>query len=144
MVNPEKVELMSKIALFEHSQGRKTLKLNNYFRSDFRTSIAMRSVPFGILTYLLLFVGSLLWDETWLVDLSAKVGIYFTAAIVLASLIVFVYLYCLVAGLVQSRQYENLRSDFREYSLNLRRLDRLYQRESAAAAEKMNESVTEL
>ena len=134
MLNAKKVEYMSKLALYEHTDGKKTLKLNNYFKSDFKAYTAMRSVPFGIITYLLIFAIVLLWDINWLVDLSGRVGIFLTAAILFAGLVVFVALYCIVSALILSHQYEDLRSSLREYSLSLRALDRTYKKEETENA----------
>ena len=120
---------MSKLALYEHSKGKKTLKLNKYFKSDFKVSAAMRSVPFGILSYLLILAAVLMIDTGWLVNLSGRIGIFLTAAIMFATMVVFVVLYCIISGAVLSHQYENLRSSLREYSMNLRGLDRTYDKE---------------
>ena len=134
MLNAKKVEYMSKLALYEHTNKR-PLKLNNYFRSDFKVSSALRSVPFGIITYLLILALALMWDTDWLVNLSGKVGIFLTAAIIFASLVLFVALYCIISGVVLSHQYEDLRSSLREYILNLRGLDRTYDQEEAGSRE---------
>ncbi|MBQ9814936.1 MAG: hypothetical protein IKH67_03050 [Lachnospiraceae bacterium] len=135
MLNAQKVEYMSKLALYEHSKGKKTLKLNKYFKSDFKASAAMRSVPFGILSYLLILAAVLLVDTSWLVNLSGRIGIFLTAALAFASLVVFVVLYCIISSAILSHQYEDLRSSLREYSMNLRGLDRAYDKEKQDSPE---------
>ena len=134
MLNARKVEYMSKVAMYEHNNKRQ-LRLNNYFRSDFKVSSAMRSAPFGIIAYLIIFALVLLWDTDWLVNLSGRIGIILTAALFLASLVLFVTLYCIISGIILSRQYEDLRSSLREYIINLRGLDRAYDSEDAVSRE---------
>ena len=135
MLNAQKVEYMSKLALYEHSKGKRTLQLNKYFKSDFKVSAAMRSVPFGILAFLLILAAVLMWDTGWLSNMSGKLGIFLTAAIIFACLVVFVVLYCIISSLVLSHQYEDLRSSLREYSIDLRGLDRTYEKDRQESQE---------
>ena len=54
MINNRKVELMTKIALYEHDEGKQTIRLNKYFKQDYASTNLLRSAPLGFICALLI------------------------------------------------------------------------------------------
>lgn len=129
MVNNKKAELMSKIALYENSEGKRTLKLNKYYKQDYATSHLLKSAPLGFLTALLIAVLIFFLKNDWPIAMYKELGGTATVIIILASLLVFVIGYCFFAQYMFNHKYENFRGNLRTYGLYLKRLERIYDEE---------------
>ena len=64
MLNKKKVELMSKIALYERGEGTTTLRLNKFYKTDYSSRSFFSSVPLGILTGFLILILVFVADPT--------------------------------------------------------------------------------
>lgn len=51
MLNEEKVILMTHMASYESGEGRKNVKIGNYFRSDYIAVQVLKSVVCGTIAY---------------------------------------------------------------------------------------------
>lgn len=129
MLNSNKVEIMSKIAVYEHSEGKKALRLNNYYKNDYTSAKLLSSLPLGIITAIIISALIFCYDTEWPLKMIASVGGVWTIVICLASLVVFVIAYCFFSAYMFNKKYEGNRGDLRRYSLNLKRLERIYNEE---------------
>lgn len=129
MINNKKVELMSKVALYEHGEGKQTIRLNKYFKQDYASSNLLRSAPLGILCAILIIVILFIAKETWISELIEIVGGIAAIIIIVVAVAVFVTLYCFFSQYMFNHKYENFRGNLRTYGLHLKRLDKIYEEE---------------
>lgn len=138
MLNKKKVELMSKVALYEHGEGKTTLRLNKYYKTDYSSANFLSSVPLGILTGLLILALVFIADSDWINKLYVQIG--GTAAVILiaAAFILFVVGYCFFSLYMFNHKYDRYRGNLMTYGLNLRRLNKIYEEEKQAKENQSN------
>lgn len=124
---------MSKVALYEHGEGKTTLRLNKYYKTDFSSRNFLSSLPLGIITGILILALLFVADTDWIVRAYETIG--GTVSVILLVLIfaLFVVAYCFYSLYMFNHKYDNYRGNLRSYSLNLRRLKRVYEEEAQAA-----------
>ncbi len=132
MLNKRKVELMSKVALYEHGEGKTTLRLNKYYKTDYSSANFLSSVPLGILTGLLIGLLVFIADTNWVMRVYEEIGGTGAILIFAAGFILFVVGYCFFSLYMFNHKYDNYRGNLRTYGLNLRRLKKVYEEEQAA------------
>lgn len=120
---------MSKIALYEHGEGKETLKLNRYLKDDYTSVKLLSSLPLGILTALLLTALVFCLDTDWPLKLYSDIGGTFAVLLYAALFVVFVVLYCLFSAYMFKLKYDRHRGNLRRYGLNLKRLETIYSEE---------------
>ncbi len=124
---------MAKVALYEHGEGKKTLRLNKYYKTDYSSANLLSSVPLGVLTGILIVALIFLVDVNWVVKVSEKLGGTLAVIVLAAAFILFVAGYCFFALYMFNHKYDRFRGNLRTYGLNLRRLKNVYEEERNAA-----------
>ncbi len=123
---------MSKVALYEHGEGKTTLRLNKYYKTDYSSRNFLSSVPLGILTGILLLALIFVADPDWIIRSYERIGGTASVLLVVAAFILFVVGYCFYSLYMFNHKYDNYRGNLRTYGLNLRRLKRVYEEEEQA------------
>ncbi len=121
---------MSKVALYEHGEGKTTLRLNKYYKTDYSSANFLSSVPLGILTGLLLLVLLFVADSNWVNKLYLSIGGTAAIFLIVAAFILFVVGYCFFSLYMFNHKYDRFRGNLMAYSLNLRRLNKIYEEEN--------------
>lgn len=122
---------MSHIALYEKGEGRETLRLNQYYRHDLDRSNSFRSIPRGILSFVLIIGLTFAADKAWFVDLCGKIGTVWAAILMVLAFLVFVFIYCIYSTWMFRNNYDDYRGHLNKYDLNLKRLDAIYEKEKS-------------
>lgn len=138
MLNSKKVQIMSKIALYEHGEGKETLKLNKYLKDDYTSVKLLSSLPLGILTALLITALVFCLDTDWPLKLYSSIGGTFAVLIYAGAFVVFVALYCLFSAYMFKLKYDRHRGNLRRYGLDLRRLETIYSEEQNEQTDKFS------
>ena len=120
---------MSKVALYEHGEGKTTLRLNKYYKNDFSTANLLSGVPLGIVTGLLLMVLIFIGEPDWVIKSYEAIGGTASVLLLLGCFILFVVGYSFFALIINNHKYDHFRGNLRSYSLNLRRLNKVYEEE---------------
>ncbi|MBR3244994.1 MAG: hypothetical protein IKF90_20270 [Parasporobacterium sp.] len=129
MLNKKKVELMSKVALYEHGEGKTTLRLNKYYKTDYSSANFLASLPLGILTGILILVLIFVADTGWLGKLYDKIGGTWAVILLIAAFVLFVVGYSFFSLYMFNHKYDKYRGNLMAYGLNLRRLNKIYEEE---------------
>ncbi len=130
MINNKKVELMSKAALYEHGEGKQTIRLNKYFKQDYASTNMLRSAPLGFVCAVLIVTLIFILKSNWVSALADKTGGVLAIIIIVVAIVVFVALYCFFSQYMFNHKYENFRGNLRTYGLYLKRLEKIYDEES--------------
>ena len=129
---------MSKIALYEHGEGKETLKLNKYLKDDYTSVKLLSSLPLGILTALLITALAFCMDTDWPLKLYSSVGGTLAVIICVGAVVVFVVLYCLFSAYMFKLKYDRHRGNLRRYGLDLKRLETIYSEEQNEQTDKFS------
>lgn len=143
MVNEEKVKLMTKLAIYESTKGKKQLNISKYYKRDyvrynmFKTAVAA-TVAFILLLaiYVMLHMEELLLalNDMDILQEAEKLGIFY---------LVYLVVYMLIARLVYAKKYENIKPNVIQYNHNLKKLKEMYEKEEKELREKrVGRSVT--
>lgn len=124
---------MSKVALYEHGEGKTTLRLNKYYKTDYSSRNFLSSLPLGIITGILILSLIFVADTDFLLRAYEKIGGTASVILLVLAFVVFVAAYCFYSLYMFNHKYDNYRGNLRSYSLNLRRLNRVYEEEAQAA-----------
>lgn len=138
MLNNKKVQIMSKIALYEHGEGKETLKLNKYLKDDYTSVKFLSSLPLGILTALLITALVFCMDTDWPLKLYSSIGGTFAVLLYIGAFVIFVVLYCLFSAYMFKLKYDRHRGNLRRYGLDLRRLETIYSEEQNEQTDKFS------
>ena len=130
MVNEKRVKLMTRLALYEQTQGKEDFKINEYYRKDYvgmhlLLSFLFVTVGYALVVGLILLAGF----QTILDDLSTGLIIAIGTTAVLGYIGVLVA-YLIMAGIVFTTKHNRATRRIDAYNQNLGKLMRMYRRES--------------
>ena len=129
---------MSKIALYEHGEGKETLKLNKYLKDDYTSVKLLSSLPLGILTALLITALAFCLDTDWPLKLYSSIGGTLAVITYVGAFVVFVVLYCFFSAYMFKLKYDRHRGNLRRYGLDLKRLETIYSEEQNEQTDKFS------
>lgn len=129
MINEEKVRIMTNLEIYETNKGRRQFNIIKYYKRDyvryhmFRTAVTTTLAFFifvGIYIYLHFeeLLASL--TEMDLLGEAKKIGVMY---------LIFLVFYLLVAWVVYAYRYNRVKPDVIQYSRNLKRLRKIYEKE---------------
>lgn len=131
MLNGERVMLMTQMASYENGEGKKSIKIGNYFRSDYIAVQVLKSIVCGTVTFAILFALYIFYDfELFMQDLY-KIDLITFAKDVLTRYAVSVVAYCLLTYIVSTYRYAKAKNSLRTYYHSLKKLNSLYGEENA-------------
>ena len=126
MLNEERVILMTKLAAYEQSEGKKMVAAGKYFRSDYIGIQVLKSVIGGTVAYFILFALYILYDfENFMNDIY-KIDLFVFAKNILVYYAVFVVAFAAITFFVYSYRYTKAKKSMRTYYLNLKKLSSMY------------------
>lgn len=126
MLSEDRVVLMTRMASYEKGEGKKNVKIGNYFRSDYVAvqvlkSVICSTIAFGIIfgLYILYNLEELLQDlyTIDLFDYAKNIMIYYGC---------FVIGYGVLTYIVCSWRYARAKKSLKNYYHNLKKLNSLY------------------
>lgn len=133
MLNEKKIALMTKMAIYEQGEGRKSIPMSKYYRSDYLSlRIINTAIVVTIAYFLVIALGVLvnlekILDELVSMDL-LKIGRY-----MLIVYLVVIALNIIVTYFVYTHRFKRYRKGLNEYNGNLKKLYAICKEESRQA-----------
>ena len=129
MLNEERVILMTHMASYERGEGKRNVKIGNFFRSDYITVQVLKSVISITIAFAVVFALYILYNlEVFMQDLYAIDLIAF-AKNVLIYYAVTVVGYGLVTYVISSYRYARAKNNLKLYYHHLKKLNSLYEQQ---------------
>ena len=126
MLNEERIVLMTHMASYEKNEGRKNMKIGNYFRSDYIAVQVLKSVVCSTIAFAIGFALYIFYDfETFMQDLY-KIDLLAFARDVLIYYAISVVTYAVVTYVVCTYRYARAKSNLKKYYYNLKKLNAFY------------------
>uniref|UniRef100_UPI004055DDB5 hypothetical protein n=1 Tax=Acetatifactor sp. TaxID=1872090 RepID=UPI004055DDB5 len=126
MLNEERVILMTKMASYDQCEGKKNIKIGNYFRSDYIAIKVLKSVFCATIAYAIIFALYIFYDfETFMQEIY-KMDLLQFAKNVLFYYAVTVVVYGILSYVVYSYRYTKAKKSLKVYYQNLKKLNSLY------------------
>ncbi|MGN1146751.1 MAG: hypothetical protein ACI4R5_09900 [Acetatifactor sp.] len=126
MLNEKRIILMTKMASYEEKEGKKNLKIGNYFRSDYIAIQVLKSVLCATIAFAIVFALFILYDfETFMQDIY-KMDLIGFARSVLIYYGVTVVVYGSLSYIICSYRYAKAKKSLKCYYHNLKKLNAMY------------------
>lgn len=126
MLNEERVILMTQMASYEKGEGRKNVKIGNFFRSDYIAIQTIKSVIAATIAFAIVFALYVLYDfETFMLDLY-KMDLFAFAQNVLIYYAVALLGYAVLTYIICSWRYAKAKKSLKCYYHNLKKLNSFY------------------
>jgi hypothetical protein len=127
MINEERVILMTHMASYEAGEGKRNVKIGNYFRSDYVISQVLKSVISGTIAFAVLLALYILYDfETFMQDLY-KIDLVSLAKNILSCYGIALAVYAVLTYAVCTYRYAKAKKSLKNYYHNLKKLNSLYE-----------------
>lgn len=129
MIDPKKVRLMTKLAVYEEGPGKKDLKINGYSKKTYVNIKQLESIIAVTVSYIL---GMLLYCFGIYTDIISRgLGFpyqkYIVHAIILYFLLIIIDILC--TRRYYTKVYNKMKEDIKQYDHNLYRLEKYIQKE---------------
>ncbi len=130
MLNEKKIALMTKMAIYEQKEGRKSLPMSKYYRSDY---ISLRIINTAIVTTIAFFLIaglSVLVNVEKLLDELVSMDLMKIGKNILIAYIVVILFQTAMTYIVYSYRFKKYRKGLNEYNGNLKKLYAINKQES--------------
>lgn len=133
MIDPKKVRLMTKLAVYEEGPGKKDLKINCYSKKTYVNIKQLESIIAITMAYILGMVLYCFGIYTDIISrgLSFPYQKYIVHAIILYFLLIIIDILC--TRRYYTKVYEKMKKDIKQYDRNLYRLEKYIQKEEDRA-----------
>ena len=129
MINESRIKLMTRLAAYESSEGKKNMSIGTYFRGDYISGQIMKSIIYGTVAFALVFVLYLLYDAEKLMESIYEIDLMGFGKELLIRYLMFIGIYSVITYIVYAVRHRRARRKLRIYYNNLRRLDSMYRKE---------------
>lgn len=129
MINESRIKLMTRLAAYESSEGKKNMSIGTYFRGDYISGQIMKSIIYGTVAFALVFALYLLYDAEKLMESIYEIDLMGFGKELLIRYLVFIGVYSVITYIVYAVRHRRARRKLRIYYNNLRRLDSMYRKE---------------
>ena len=127
MLSEERIILMTRMASYEQGEGKKNVRIGNYFRSDYIALQTLKAIVCAILVFGILFGLYVLCNFEDLMENLYKMDLLAFAREVLTYLAVMVGGYAVLTYIVCTWRYARAKKSLKCYYHNLNKLNSLYQ-----------------
>ena len=130
MLNEKKIALMTKMAIYEQKEGRKSLPMSKYYRSDY---ISLRIINTAIVTTIAFFLIAglaVLVNVEKLLDELVSMDLMKIGKNILIAYIVVILFQTAMTYIVYSYRFIKYRKGLNEYNGNLKKLYAINKQES--------------
>lgn len=129
MLDERKVKLMTKLALYEETQGKEDFKISEYYRKDYAgmhvlSSIIWVSIGYGCVAMLLVLSGL----EALMDSMSNSLMLMLMMIFVVGYLGT-VVIFAIISSHIYNQKHKDARMRVKKYNHNLTRLLKWYERE---------------
>ena len=129
MLNEERVILMTRMTSFTQHEGKKDTEINQYFRSDYVGLQVLKSALCATVAYIILFISYMLLSFDKVMQNLYNMDLVAQGRKFLIYYIILVGGYSVVSYIIYSFRYARMRKNMKTYYTNLKRLNKMYEKE---------------
>lgn len=126
MLNEEKVRIMTKLASYEQSEGRKYLPISKYYRSDYIGVALIKNFFLVTIAYILILAiaGGYFAEE--LLDSIHKMNLIAIGAGLIIGYLILLIIYSLLIYVLYSVRYSKAKKSVKKYYIQLGKIAEMY------------------
>ncbi len=128
MLNEDRIILMTHMASYEAHEGKKNVKVGNYFRGDYIGFQVLNSIISATIAFVIVFGMFIFYDfEVFMQDIY-KMDLLEFAREVLTAYLVVTGGYVVITYIVYWRRYNKVKKSLKRYYSNLKKLSGIYEK----------------
>ena len=129
MLDREKVELMTKLALYEQNEGKEDFKINEYYRKDYIGYFTLWSILWVTVGYVVTVgLAAVTGLDYFLDGMSKSMLMKMVIAAGIVYLIVVIF-YIVISRRIYNRKHRQARQRMRTFNYNLIKLLKMYDKQ---------------
>ena len=130
MLDERKVKLMTRLAMYEQTQGKEDFKISEYYRKDYTGMHVLFSIFWGTVGYagiiaLIILAGLQSLMENMSMQIVVTAGI---AAV--AGYLAVIIVYAVITGHIYNKRHKDARQRVKMYNHDLTKLLKMYEKEN--------------
>lgn len=129
MIDEQKVKLMTKLALYEHTQGKEDFKVSEYYRKDYAGMHIFGSILWVTAGYVCVAVMIVLAGLDALMDSMSNSLMIMLLMIFVVGYLGTVVIYAVISSYIYNQKHKDARMRVKKYNHDLTRLLKWYERE---------------
>ena len=129
MVNMRKVRLMTKLAIYEKTEGKEDIKLGKYFRRDYVRLKILHNIVAVTIGYLLVLAMIIAYQMEYLIREAVNLDYIGMGKLILGVYIIVITIYVMASLVGYGLYYDYSRKKLSKYFRMLRLLRSFYQEE---------------
>ena len=130
MLDQRKIELMTRLAFYEQTEGKKDFKVSEFYRKDYTSLHTICSVLWVTVGYLCVIgIVILMVLEDLLENMSNGV-IVMLGGMILLGYVALIIIYAIITSHIYDEKHRDARQRVKKYNHNLTRLLRMYEKEN--------------
>ena len=126
MLNEEKIKLMTRMAAYEENEGKRSMQIGNYFRSDYIGLQVMKSVISATIAFAIVIGMYIFYDFESVMKEIYQVDLLATGKQILIAYVVFVGIYAVITYIIYAYRYSKARKSLKKYYAHLTELSGFY------------------
>lgn len=138
MINESRIKLMTKMAVYENGEGKRSKSIGTYFRGDYIGKEVIKSIIYGTIAFVILFALYVCYNLEFFLQDIYKIDLLEFGKEVLMNYLKLVVSYAIITYIVYALRYQKARTSLRNYFNNLRRLSSMYRKEAKGRTNKTN------
>lgn len=131
MLNESRIKLMTKMAVYEEHEGKKSMSIGTYFRGDYIGKEVIKSIIYATIAYVIVIAVYVCYDFEILAQEIYNMDLIQFGTKMLKDYLKLVVGYAIVTYVFYAMRYQKARRSLRSYYNNLRRLNSMYRKEEA-------------
>ena len=130
MLDKRKVEIMTRLAFYEQTEGKEDFKVSEYYRRDYASLHTICSVLWVMIGYLCLVgILVLIWLDELLSNMSNTLIVMLIGMVVLGY-VSLVIVYAIITNHIYNEKHKDARQRVKKYNHDLTRLLKMYEKEN--------------
>ncbi len=130
MLDQRKIELMTRLAFYEQTEGKKDFKVSEFYRKDYTSLHTICSVLWVTVGYLCVIgIVILMVLEDLLENMSNGV-IVMLGGMILLGYVALIIIYAIITNHIYDEKHKEARQRVKKYNHDLTRLLRMYEKEN--------------
>ena len=130
MLDKRKVEIMTRLAFYEQTEGKEDFKVSEYYRRDYASLHTICSVLLVTIGYLCLVgILVLIWLDELLSNMSNTLIVMLIGMVVLGY-VSLVIVYAIITNHIYNEKHKDARQRVKKYNHDLTRLLKMYEKEN--------------
>lgn len=129
MLSEERIKLMTRMASYEATEGKKNEAVSSHFRSDYVGMQVLKAVIYATIAYMIVFGVYVYYDFEEIMLNIYKMDLWAFAMSIVKKYVIFIVAYGAVVYVAFSIKYSKAKQNLKRYFNNLKLLSALYAEE---------------